>query len=85
MNLYLIYMKNQFKEIKNNLNKEEYLINEVDNDFYEIKGKFNFNADGFIDFNEDLFLLYNSYSIKFFSKDNYEIKFEIKENRLIYI
>ena len=71
---------NFYEEGNNNIN--EVNINAIDVN-YKIERQFEFNnIIGFIDFNEDLYAIYNLYEIKFISKNENIIKFEINEKDL---
>jgi len=71
---------NYYEEENNNIN--EININAIDVN-YKIDRKLDFkNIIGFIDFNEELYAIYNLSRIKFISKNDNVIKFEIDEKDL---
>ena len=74
-------LENNFYEEGNN-NVNEININGIDVN-YKIERQFDFkNIIGFIDFNEELYAIYNLSKIKFISKNDDVIKFEINEKDL---
>lgn len=73
---------NFYKEENNNIN--EMNINAIDV-YYQIEIKFDCYIIGFIDFNDDLYAIYNKSIILFISKNENEIKFEINEKDLYQI
>ena len=73
---------NFYKEENNNIN--EMNINAIDV-YYQIEIKFDCYIIGFIDFNDDLYAIYNKSIIQFISKNENKIKFEINEKDLYQI
>jgi len=74
-------LKNQFKINENDLNNSK-INNENDHIIdvdYEHKINFEFGVNSILDFNKYLLALIDNQSIIFISKNNYEIKFIIKE------
>ena len=58
---------------------ENILDNDATNVEYKILKNFDFNVDGFLDFNENLFCFYSSDIIYFISKNDYKTKFKVEE------